>query len=439
MDYYSGSADEGKRVQAELERQLREFGETVGDAFAHGLDGRGQDIGDAAVDVGRAAVNAANYGVSRAADAVRRGAQADGGTGTGAQSGHRLYYTSPDAKGTAQRRSPIDELRSSASARKAAGIVMMLIGGFMAFILGTSGLAALGAMSAFTPSGAVADIMFGSSFGVSIWSDIMYDFGSAALAAMGVTGGLLTAAAAGFCYMVYAGWQRVKAGRWLRRCADMADGGNMADGLSLELLKDDPGQKMRKALKRVRRYISKGWLTAWLDEPACRLYLTADAWRAAQQAKRRPKPEPEPEQPQQKSPASVEAVRRFVKVVEAERAIMRDEQGREELAHMGATGTSICDWLEAHPESLPKARRLAEYYIPTTLKLLHTYNDVQGQTGENAESIRRDISGILHTLNQAYDNLYNELLSDMALDVSGEIAALQGMLANDGLTGEGMR
>lgn len=80
----------------------------------------------------------------------------------------------------------------------------------------------------------------------------------------------------------------------------------------------------------------------------------------------------------------------------------------------------------------------AEYYIPTTLKLLHTYNDVQGQQGENAEAIRRDIAGILHTLNQAYDNLYDKLLSDVALDVSSEIAALQGMLANDGLTGEGM-
>ena len=85
--------------------------------------------------------------------------------------------------------------------------------------------------------------------------------------------------------------------------------------------------------------------------------------------------------------------------------------------------------------SLPKARRFAEYYIPTTLKLLHTYNDVQGQQGENAETIRRDIAGILHTLNQAYDTLYDTLLSDVAMDVSSEIAALQGMLANDGLTG----
>ena len=121
------------------------------------------------------------------------------------------------------------------------------------------------------------------------------------------------------------------------------------------------------------------------------------------------------------------------------RATAQDERAVEELQHMQKTTESICAWLEAHPESLPKARRFAEYYIPTTLKLLHTYNDVQSQQGENAEAIRRDIAGILHTLNQAYDNLYDKLLSDVALDVSSESAALQGMLANDGLAGEGLR
>ena len=134
-------------------------------------------------------------------------------------------------------------------------------------------------------------------------------------------------------------------------------------------------------------------------------------------------------------PLNRETARRFAAVLQQEKQLMQDAQGREELDHMQTTTTAICDWLEAHPESLPKARRFAEYYIPTTLKLLHTYNDVQGQQGENAETIRRDIAGILHTLNQAYDTLYDTLLSDVAMDVSSEIAALQGMLANDGLTG----
>ena len=65
--------DEGRRVQQELEDQLRAFGDTMTDAFAHGFEGRGMDIGDRAWDVGKAAVHAANYGIGEAAKAFRQG------------------------------------------------------------------------------------------------------------------------------------------------------------------------------------------------------------------------------------------------------------------------------------------------------------------------------------------------------------------------------
>ena len=39
---------EGRQVQQELEDQLRAFGDTMTDAFAHGFEGRGMDIGDRA-------------------------------------------------------------------------------------------------------------------------------------------------------------------------------------------------------------------------------------------------------------------------------------------------------------------------------------------------------------------------------------------------------
>ena len=77
-------------MQQELEEQLRAFGDTMSDAFAHGFEGKGMDIGDRAWDVGKAAVHAANYGISEAGKAMRqardsyyqsqRQAHANGGT-----------------------------------------------------------------------------------------------------------------------------------------------------------------------------------------------------------------------------------------------------------------------------------------------------------------------------------------------------------------------
>ena len=60
---------EGQQVQRELEDQLREFGDTMSDAFRYGFEGRGMEIGDRAWDVGKAAVHAANFGISEAGKA----------------------------------------------------------------------------------------------------------------------------------------------------------------------------------------------------------------------------------------------------------------------------------------------------------------------------------------------------------------------------------
>ena len=66
---------EGRKVQQELERQLRELGNTMSDSFRHGFEGRGEEIGDRVWDVGRAAVNAAGYGISEAGRAFQAGKQ----------------------------------------------------------------------------------------------------------------------------------------------------------------------------------------------------------------------------------------------------------------------------------------------------------------------------------------------------------------------------
>ena len=103
---------------------------------------------------------------------------------------------------------------------------------------------------------------------------------------------------------------------------------------------------------------------------------------------------------------------------------------------MRTTAGDIMSWVAAHPQSAGKVRRFARYYMPTTLKLLRTYDDVKGQQSDVASGIRQDIGGILGTLNTAFDNLQADLLSDTALDVSSEISAMQTMLAQDGLSAE---
>ena len=427
--------NEGRQVQQELEDQLRAFGDTMTDAFAHGFEGRGMDIGDRAWDVGKAAVHAANYGIGEAAKAFRQGRRGypygdakqpfrEGAADPAGMPGwFRQIFAKPEP-------TPVESIRISAKKRYSAGCALLAVGITFTVIFGITAVSCLGAAGLFTPNAAVLQALLQDSF----MAENAAAMGSFALGAVRITGWCFAAVTAVFVWMITAGASRLKASKTLLRLAEAAEGFDCKKGLPLEAV----DEKKARALKRVRRFICNGWLSAWVDEKAEKLYLTAEDYRAAQEAAAASKAPPQPEPAAEKTddvPLNLETARRFAAVLQQEKQLMQDAQGREELDHMQTTTTAICDWLEAHPESLPKARRFAEYYIPTTLKLLHTYNDVQGQQGENAETIRRDIAGILHTLNQAYDTLYDTLLSDVAMDVSSEIAALQGMLANDGLTG----
>ena len=397
---------EGRQVQQELENQMRAFGDTVSDAFAHGFEGRGMEIGDRAWGVGKAAVHAAKH----------------------------IF-------GLKNEQTPVELLRADGKKRSDAGVALLVVGITFTVIFGLGTLGCLIGLGTISPA-ALGDVVVSAAEGGGILMTGTDYVMNTAYNVLGIVGGVLGLATAGFGWMTACGAARMKAGRQMGQFADYADSVDYHKGLPVSMLADLTHQKPKKVHKRLQKYIRKGWLNAWLDDKTDTLYLTAEDYRAAQEAlaAQRARPAPQPEQEAApETPLNLETARRFAKVLEQEQQLMQDAQGAEELAHMQKTTEAICDWLETHPESLPKARRFAEYYIPTTLKLLHTYNDVQGQKGDNAESIRRDIAGILHTLNQAYSNLYDNLLSDVALDVSSEIAALQGMLANDGLTGEGLQ
>lgn len=432
--------NEGRQVQQELEDQLRAFGDTMTDAFAHGFEGRGMDIGDRAWDVGKAAVHAANYGIGEAAKAFRQGRRGypygdakqsfrEGAADpTGMPDWFRQIFAKPEP-------TPVESIRISAQKRHSAGCTLLAVGITFAVIFGLGTLGCLIGLGTISPA-ALGDVVVSATEGGGILMTGTDYVMNTAYNVLGIVSSVLGLATAGFGWMTACGAARMKAGRQMGQFADYADSVDYHKGLPVSMLADLTHQTKKKALKKLRSYIHKGWLNAWLDDETETLYLTAEDYRAAKEKAAAAAVQPQPEKEETgDAPLNLDTARRFAAVLEKEQQLMQDAQAREELAAMHKTTTAICDWLEAHPESQPKTRRFAEYYIPTTLKLLHTYNDVQGQQGENAETIRRDIAGILHTLNQAYENLYNNLLSDVAMDISSEIAALQGMLANDGLTG----
>lgn len=100
----------------------------------------------------------------------------------------------------------------------------------------------------------------------------------------------------------------------------------------------------------------------------------------------------------------------------------------------------IFDYVEDHPEKFQEIKKFTEYFLPTTLKLLDAYRelDVQLVKGENISSAKKEIEDTMDTINLAFENLLDGLFEDVAMDISTDISVLETMLAQEGLTERNM-
>ena len=96
----------------------------------------------------------------------------------------------------------------------------------------------------------------------------------------------------------------------------------------------------------------------------------------------------------------------------------------------------IFERAEAHPEIVPDLKKMMDYYLPMTVKLLNAYADMDAQPvqGQTIESSKREIEATLDTLNLAFEKLLDDLYREAAMDVSSDISVLNTLLAQEGLT-----
>lgn len=101
----------------------------------------------------------------------------------------------------------------------------------------------------------------------------------------------------------------------------------------------------------------------------------------------------------------------------------------------------IFDRVEQNPNSISDIRKLMEYYLPTTVKLLEAYAQMDAQPvgGENIQTAKKEIEATLDTLNIAFEKLLDSLFQDAAWDVSSDISVLNTMLAQEGLKEDGLK
>jgi len=95
----------------------------------------------------------------------------------------------------------------------------------------------------------------------------------------------------------------------------------------------------------------------------------------------------------------------------------------------------IFNKLRSEPNAYKQVKRFAGFFLPTSLKLLNTYDRVgnSGIEGQNISDTMERIDNALDMTLESYKKFFDSLFENVALDIETDIIVLESMLKNDGL------
>lgn len=126
----------------------------------------------------------------------------------------------------------------------------------------------------------------------------------------------------------------------------------------------------------------------------------------------------------------------FIALIREGNEAIPDEEISRTLDRIEHVVTAILDAAAENPELIDDLDRLLDYYLPTTVKLLETYRELDSQPiqSDNIVDSKREIEKALDSLSVAFEKLLDSLFRDVATDVSSDITVLRTVLAQEGLT-----
>lgn len=216
----------------------------------------------------------------------------------------------------------------------------------------------------------------------------------------------------------------------------------------------------KTVLRDLKKMIQKNmFLQGRLDAKETTFMLTDEAYQQYQQAEasRRNrelqevlqkqqrgtgKQETQQPNPQNKTTYSSEAEKiladgnAYIRTVRECNDLIPNEEVSNKLYKLEAIMKRIFEQVEKHPESAEDLHKLMDYYLPTTIKLLNAYVDLDKQeiAGANISATKKEIEDVLDVINVAFEKLLDSMFEDTAWDISSDISVMKTMMAQEGLT-----
>lgn len=108
---------------------------------------------------------------------------------------------------------------------------------------------------------------------------------------------------------------------------------------------------------------------------------------------------------------------------------------KEPLQDLLKTTEEIFEFVKAQPGKVRQIRQFMNYFLPTAVKLLKNYEELeaQGHKGGNITSSMEKIEDAMENIKLAFSRELDGLFSDKAMDISSDIVVLQQIIERDKL------
>lgn len=195
------------------------------------------------------------------------------------------------------------------------------------------------------------------------------------------------------------------------------------------------GVPKRKVRLDLQDFLADGTLpTGYIDRATDRLILTDRGYEPPEaQAKTEEKPSAEEKTAEEKRDDDI--LRQIKEVNDA----IPDEVMSRKIDRIGEITSKILDYQRRNPNQSGELRQFLNYYLPTTLKILQAYAqlEAQGVEGENITAAKERIEQMMDKVVEGFEKQLDLLFKADAMDITTDVEVLERMLDKDGL-GSGM-
>ena len=198
------------------------------------------------------------------------------------------------------------------------------------------------------------------------------------------------------------------------------------------------GKPLKFVKKDLKKMLSMGYfLQGHIDRDETTMIASHEVYQQYTQAEQaRIQREEEEKTPKSEVEQLVAEGQRYITHIHECNDAIPGEEISAKLQRLEDIMTRIFEQLKHSPESAGDLRKLMNYYLPTTTKLIDTYRelDAKPEVGDNIKKTKKEIEDTLDTINFAFEKIFDDMFLDTAWDISSDISVMKTMMAQEGLT-----